>query len=745
MGYLLSGVAAAALLLPVQASAQPAEMDDVITVTAQKREQTLAEVPLSVDVISDDELDNITANGADILFLASRTPSLYAEGSFGRVFPRFYIRGLGNSDFDLNANQPVSVVRDEVVLENPILKGQPIFDLDRIEVLRGPQGTLFGRNTPAGIVKFETAKPTFEPEGYARLSYGSFDTYDAEAAVSGPLTDKLAGRLSFLAQGRNDFVDNTFEDGPIDGFENFTSYAARAQLLYNHSDDMRFLLNVHGYELDGGSRTFRANAIAPGGGFADGFDRREAAQDGIQFLRTEQYGGSFRSEWDVGPGTLTSITAYESVTVDARGDVDGGFGADFAPPSGPGSIPGPAGDPDNISIPFPAESQDNISDHYQFTSETRYAFPATDSIDLILGTFFFREELEIESFSFDTLAGNVINGFAIQDQETDAYAAFGSAEWRATDRVTINAGLRVSREERDFEASRIVGPFGAPPLGPIEADLEDTQVTGDFSMRYQLTDGLSVYGRYARGFRAPNAQGRVVFGDFVTVADTETIDSVELGTKYDLPEGLGFVSATLFGFNTNDQQLTAVGGAGNFNQLLNADGVVGWGVEIDGAIEPVENLSITFGYSFNDTRIDDELLEVGICGSPCTPTDPINPLTGNAQIDGNPLPNAPEHIANAAARYEVPVSTGMVYGFVDWAYRSEINFFLYESEEFRSGDKSEVGARLGYVHGEGGFEVSAFGRNIFNERVFDGAVDFNNFTGFVNDPATWGVEALVRF
>jgi iron complex outermembrane receptor protein len=733
MGYLLSGVAAAALLLPLQANGQTPQTEDVITVTAQKREQTLAEVPLSVDVISEEELDNITANGADILFLASRTPSLYAEGSFGRVFPRFYIRGLGNSDFDLNANQPVSVVRDEVVLENPILKGQPIFDLDRIEILRGPQGTLFGRNTPAGVVKFETKKPTFEPEGYARLSYGRFDTYDAEAAVSGPLTDKVAARLSVLAQGREDFVDNTFENAAIDGFENFTSYAARAQFLYDHSDDLTFLLNVHGYELDGGSRTFRANAIAPGGGFAEGFDRREAAQDGIQFLRTEQYGASLRSDWQVGAGTLTSITAYESVTVDARGDVDGGFGAVFAPPSGPGFIP------------FSAESQDNISDHYQLTSETRYAFPAADNLDLILGTFYFREELEIESFSFDTLSGNVVNGFAVQDQETDAVAAFGSAEWRATDRVTVNAGLRLSHEERDFEASRIIGPFGAPPLGPIEADLDDTQLTGDLSLRYQLTADLSVYGRYARGFRAPNAQGRVVFGDFVTVADTETIDSVELGTRYDLPSGRGFLGATLFGFNTNDQQLTAVGGAGNFNQLLNAEGVVGWGVEIDGAIEPVENLFLTFGYSFNDTRIDDELLEVGICGSPCTVTDPINPLTGNAQIDGNPLPNAPEHIANAAARYEVPVSTGRVYGFIDWAYRSEINFFLYESEEFRSGDKSEVGARLGYVHGEGGFELSAFGRNIFNERVFDGAVDFNNFTGFVNDPATWGVEALVRF
>ena len=123
--------------------------------------------------------------------------------------PRFYIRGLGNTDFDLNASQPVSQVYDGVVLENPILKGFPIFDLDRIEVLRGPQGTLFGRNTPAGIVKFESRKPTFEADGFARLSYGVYNTAKLEAAYGGPVAqDMLAVRASFLYQGRSDYVTN---------------------------------------------------------------------------------------------------------------------------------------------------------------------------------------------------------------------------------------------------------------------------------------------------------------------------------------------------------------------------------------------------------------------------------------------------------------------------------------------------------------------------------------------------------
>ncbi|HBS30319.1 MAG TPA: TonB-dependent receptor, partial [Parvularcula sp.] len=147
-------------------------------------------------------------------------------------------------------------------LENPILKGFPVFDLDRIEILKGPQGTLFGRNTPAGVIKFESARPTDEFEGYGRLAYGRFNTVDAEGAVSGPLADTLSARLSALYQRRDDFVDNQFaEDFPgavagdgADGFEEFQEFAGRLQFLWSPNADWSTLLNIHGRRLDGGSR-----------------------------------------------------------------------------------------------------------------------------------------------------------------------------------------------------------------------------------------------------------------------------------------------------------------------------------------------------------------------------------------------------------------------------------------------------------------------------------------------------------
>lgn len=165
-------------------------------------------MPVAVSALQGDNLDAYSSAGMDIRFMNAKIPSLSVESSFGRTFPRFYVRGLGNTDFDLNASQPVSLVLDDVVQESPILKGFPVFDIERIEVLRGPQGTLFGRNTPAGLVKFDSVKPSQEFEGYGALSYSTFNSVDFEGAVGGGLTDNLSARVSVLKQTRDDYIDN---------------------------------------------------------------------------------------------------------------------------------------------------------------------------------------------------------------------------------------------------------------------------------------------------------------------------------------------------------------------------------------------------------------------------------------------------------------------------------------------------------------------------------------------------------
>jgi iron complex outermembrane receptor protein len=250
------------------------------------------------------------------------------------------------------------------------------------------------------------------------------------------------------------------------------------------------------------------------------------------------------------------------------------------------------------------------------------------------------------------------------------------------------------------------------------------------------------------GSRAPSVQGHIVFGDAITTATTEAIDSWEAGVRTTFWNGRGRLSASGFYCRTNDQQLTAVGGAGNFNQLPNADAVVGGGFEVDASLKPTERIELTAGVSLNNTEIRDRDLEVGICGAPCTVLDSVNPATGNALIDGNSLPQAPPWIANITARYAVPIGNRRFEAFIftDRYYRSRNNFFLYESVEFQDRNLLEGGVRLVKRRrsDRGCLLFAAFGRNILNDVSIEGAIDFNNFSAFVNEPPVWDVEFLQR-
>ncbi|MEN8814056.1 MAG: TonB-dependent receptor plug domain-containing protein, partial [Glaciecola sp.] len=252
---------------------------ETITVTAQKRTQTLQEVPISIATLNGERFESLFSGGDDILTLATRVPGLYAESSNGRVAPRFYMRGLGNTDFDLAASQPVSVVMDNVVMENVVLKSFPLFDVEQVEVIRGPQGTLFGRNTTAGIVKFDSVKPSDEFDAYVKFGVASFGTQNIEAAVGGGLTDELSARISVLSQTRDDYINNAFS-GQNNALGGYDEKAYRLQLLYTPSDDLSVLLNVHGRDLDGTASVFRANALSRGSNqLNDSYDRETVYYD----------------------------------------------------------------------------------------------------------------------------------------------------------------------------------------------------------------------------------------------------------------------------------------------------------------------------------------------------------------------------------------------------------------------------------------------------------------------------------
>lgn len=710
---------------------------EVIQVTARKRVENAQEVPVAVSALQGDSLDAYSSAGMDIRFMNAKIPSLSIESSFGRSFPRFYVRGLGNTDFDLNASQPVSLVVDEIVQENAILKGFPVFDVARVEVLRGPQGTLFGRNTPAGLVKFDTVKPSQEFEGYGAVSYGSRGAVDFEGAVGGSLTDRLSTRVSVLWQDKDDYIDNRapgFEQK--DALGGYTEQAARIQFLYE-GDDFTGLFNYHARDLDGSPIPFRANAIKPGTNeLVDDFENdvvyHDAASRATQ--QVESQGASLKLEWDLANHTVTSISGWESAEIYSRADIDGGYGAVFLPDyMGPGFIP------------FPSESADGIPDQDQYTQELRLSSNFAGDVNYQVGVFYFDEALTIENFSYDTFStpAGALNGYVIQQQDTKAWALFGSVDYTITDDLKVTAGLRYSDDEKEFSATRTLSPVGGAPTVLTENPSDD-HISWDLSANYKINDDVNWYGRIANSFRAPSIQGRILFGDEVTVADSETVTSFETGIKSDVLDGQGRVNATVFYYTMDDQQLTAVGGGANFNRLLNADKTTGYGFELDSEWVLSDELNATFNLSYNKTELKDDTLSIA-APSRLELLDPI--INGQAMLDGNSLPHAPEWISNITLRYTKELAEGDFFAYADVSYRSEIDFFLYESVEFEGKPLTEVGLRAGYAWAQGDYEyeVSAFVRNMFDEQQAIGGVDFNNNTAMVNEERYIGAEFKVNF
>ena len=711
------------------AGTQAQGLEEVI-VTAQKRAEGLQEVPISVSALSGERFEAIFSAGDDIKALAARVPGLYAESSNGRVAPRFYIRGLGNSDFDLAASQPVSIIFDDVVQENVVLKSFPIFDVEQVEVVRGPQGTLFGRNTTAGVVKFASRKPTRETEGYGKAALGQLGTLNLEGAVGGSLTDDgdISGRVAVLRQQRDDYIANSFTD-EIDALGGFREQAARAQVLFEPTDDFSALVNFHVRDFNGTSSIFRANVLTQGqdGDLNSNFDR-----DRINFNggdnNPQEYnnrGGSVKLNYDLDGVIVESITAYEEAQGRSRGDIDGGAATldfDGNPiPGGPGFIP------------FDSDTQDS-ADTDQITQEIRFASDTSDALQWQAGAFYFDSDLEVTTDPGFTAPTTVRH-------ENETYSVFGQLSYDVTDAFSLTGGLRWTYDERSFSVlTRDVEGI----------DVDDDQISWELSANYRLDDFNSIFARVAEGFRAQSIQGRdVAFFGQPSVADSETVLSWELGYKGELIENTLRVNLTGFFYEIDDIQLTAVGGGGNFNRLLNAEQGVGQGFEFDFEWLATENLILTLGGSFNDTEIEDADLTTAFCGNGCTVTDPIITAgdgTQLASIDGNPFQNSPEIVANFTLRYSFPINdVSEFYVFTDWAYQGETSLALYEAREFTIDNQFEGGLRLGYINNEHDYEVAFFGRNITDEENILGQVDFNNLTAFTNEPRVLGIELSKNF
>jgi iron complex outermembrane recepter protein len=752
---MLSAVAATAALLlapPVVVAADNPSSDnsagtlEEIIVTATRREERLLDVPVSTAVLSGAALDVLGSSGQDIRQLAFAVPSLNIESSNGRTFPRFYIRGYGNTDFTSFASQPVGLYYDDIVQENPALKGFPIFDQADVEVLRGPQGTLFGRNSPAGVVKFESAKPVIgQFSGSASLSDGTYNTANLESVLNLPINDQMAFRASVQGQHRDDWVDaprNPVGDQHLEGYDD---WAMRLQLLIRPSDTFSALFNVHGRSLDGSARLFRANVMSEGSNaLVPGFDPATIYTDGYNGQSFSSIGANVHLTLNAPGLTYQSITGYESIrhylTI---GDIDGGYGPGFfADPNpqhwGPGFIP------------FPVETGGGIASHYQLTQEFRVVSNQAGPLQGQAGLFFFYEDVEAigNDYAYNTLQ---LVDTTLSVQRNDAEAIFGSLEYAFTSAFKVRAGLRYTLDHRTFDVpSSDLAGLTVPQRDSGSAN----KFSWDLSPTYLLAPNVNLYARVATGFRAPSfgapTPGPPPVG--IQFARAEDNISYETGIKAETPDHRNSLAFDIYYFDVSHQQLSAVGGQSNVVSLINAKDTIGRGAELEINSRPLPALTLNFSTSYNYTRIEDPTLAVAPCfnwkflgGPACTELNPLN-AGGFALVNGNPLPQAPKWVADFSLRYGAPIGPGSeLYFFTDMSYRTEMNFFLDKELEFVGPSLYQLGARIGYTWADKKYEIAVFCRNCTNEIRNIGGINFDNFTGFINDPRIIGGQFSMKF
>lgn len=728
-------LAVAAALIAPAALAQDSILEE-ITVTAQKREQTLADVPLAVNAISGNSVNDYLQGGGDIRNLAARVPGLNIETSNGRTQPRIYLRGLGNIDFDVNAQQPVAYVYDGIALNNPTLRSLPLFDLERVEVLKGPQGSLFGRNTNAGAIKIESVRPSdVERDGYVRAGFGSRGTINVEGASNFALSDDLTARASLKYQDRDDWIDNVL-NGPGDDFGAFEEAAWRLQFLWEPSDRFSAHLKLHGFDQEGTSpNVFYANALEVGRkGVRPGFDEEVVTQDsgGVADLELDHFGLALNLQWTLANDvSISSVSGYDTIENFQSADVDGGV------VSFDDSTAGTLGESTFAVV----ATGDGLEDHYQFTQELR---ASGQSANLFWqgGLYYFDEDFDILNRNFEDPTAT-----ALVNQQTSSIAVFGQVEYDFGNAMALTVGARWTDDDVDLS----VGPGeAASTVAPDSVSVSDDFFNWDVALSFDASDDLTWYGRVATGSRGPVTLGR--FG-FVSSADTEDSLAFEVGFKSTLLGGRARWNSAAYTFRNDDHQLTATGGAVNVNQLLNANRVDGYGFETEFDLLITDNLFVAANLSYNDTEIDDPGLRDDLCGSTpgCTGLDPVVGTRPGAfgevtevAIDGNPLPRTPEIIVNLILEYSYPLQNGEAYFNTDWNYRDESNLFLHRSVEFVQDERWIGGLRAGY-RTDGGMDFALIGRNVTDEIVVEGGINFLNLTAFVNDPAYWGFEFRYGF
>ncbi len=721
-----ASLAAVLTILPVAgAIAQDAAAIEEITVTAQKREQSIQDVPISLTAFSGSDIqENGWTAPVDII---AKTPNVSGYSVFGNAFPVFWIRGIGTSDQAHGANSPVGMYANEIYHSSLVGQGFALFDLERVEVLRGPQGTLWGKNTTGGAMNFISKLPGDELEGDFLGEFGLYNddtpVYKIEGGVSLPLTDTLSARIAVKSHQRDDWVTNEIKNGrgpQVDeGLDGVSEFAGRTTLAWSPSDQFDAVFRATIGRRDGDHVPLHFEAVDNPASFVrhGGYDEDPRidvlSQDRPSPETVEYENVSLHLNWHRDWGSVTAISGYIHALYNQDADVDG------TPRDG-------------LFGPFEADSE-------QFSQEVRVAWEASDSADVIVGAYYFTENMDGFNWFLTgadlgpnaAFAGCCENsGFGnIEQRERNSFAVFGSLDYQITDRLNLNVGLRHTEDEEDWAFQQLFWIFegsrfndGVPDSNSA-VELFDSgmlseswnEVTGDISLTYSLSDDVNVYGKGARGYLSGN-HVLPFTGTFYSVVEPEQIDSIEFGIKGNYLDGRLQTNAAIFDYNYKNVQVsrgTTEPTQGGFISLReNAAEASVRGLELDLTYLPTDNWLIRTGLGYTEAEFD-EFISI-LAG-------------GNIDYSGREFPNVPEITAYVDLRYTAPLDSGAAIEIAtDWNYSDDyfvdLNYFPDNIGESRT-----IGnLYLRYHSADERWTASIFARNVADEEYVVNRRDFSN-------------------
>jgi iron complex outermembrane recepter protein len=723
-------------------SAGPAEAEDddrinVIVVTARRREESVQDIPLAVSVQSGEQLEQRQVT--DLFSLQQATPSLQAQAQSAQVgATRFTVRGIGTSVVGPQIESSVGLVLDDVPMARPELANLPFFDLQRVEVLRGPQGMLFGKNAAAGLINIVSNPPEIgisefiASATYANMTEAPSNGNRARLEVAGnvPLGDTAALRVNGFVKRDDAFTANVLGNSDDLGM---TMFGVRGKLLFEPSDNLTINLAADYSKEDGPAESVLIHRrAAPGGLFAT-FDALNGvvsspenvfhASDAPITAGFEVYGGSAKIDLAVGDHTLTSITALRRFDFGEIHDQDG----------------------TPVDIFNTAQSNTNMK---QFSTELRLASPSDGPLTYQFGLFYmnYTGQQDLRFLGGNFLAPLLLPvplppGFSLFGAKTDAtlnnksYAAYGEATYDLTDALSITAGLRYTQD--DYSYTNILSnpdPVFIQIFGPpqtLTASQDNDNISYRFIVNYDITPDILVYGSYARGYKGPTFDRNLA-----TLVGPEIPKVWELGLKSTLLDrrlqlNLALFDETFEGFQTS----TLVGTS---SRIINAGELKARGVELEATLLPVDGLTLTAGVLYNDTEYRN--LQV-----PCYPLQPTGTSGTNVclpggltDVSGNQLAQSPKWTESFLARYETPISndwSGFIQG--DAYFRSSFNFRTNNDPNTQIGATETFGAAIGAKRDDGGLGITLFIRNIFDKRI-PSSIGINPASDLIGDSRRGG-------